>query len=357
MSDPITHGGSPSLERRPDVSGTRSARPLQLNARCLVRAEPTGVDQLTVALAGRAGELGVDVIEPAVSGRIASNVWEQVVLPWHARRAMLMSLANSGPVIAGRHVVMIHDAAHWDHPEWFSRPYRAKAHVLNRIWARRSELVLVPSQFTADRLTRHLPVEPDRLRVVGNAHRWPAGVPRRVRTDERFVLTVSTLSTRKNVRRLVAAWPHVRAAVPGVRLKVVGTSSGSILAGDGDHGAAEGVDFLGYVSETSLDELFLAASGYASASLYEGFNIPVLDAIVAGVPVAISDIAVHRELYGEVASFFDPTSVDDIARSVVEALELTVRTAQVDHYLAEFDERAVVDRVVAEATDVMRSSM
>ena len=288
----------------------------------MIEDRPTGVHQLPALLATLGADSGVQLVSPVRSGRLASNLWEQVVLPWRARSSVLVSLANSGPALARRHVVMIHDLSPWDHPDWFGRGYRLKTLVMNRAWSRFSPMVLFPSQFSADRASALLGIEPGRARVVGNAHRWREGVPRRDPSADPYVLTVSTLSTRKNLQLIIDAWQETRRRRPGLRLKVVGAAGNAVLRGGATVDTRAGVDVLGYVSETELDELFIGATALVSASRYEGFNIPVLDALCLGVPTAISDIPVHRELYADNAEFFDP----DSTRSFIDALERTIES-------------------------------
>ena len=164
-----------------------------------------------------------------------------------------------------------------DHPEWFSRPYLMKTKLMNRVWARQSTLVLTPSQFSADRAVAVLGLDPARVHVVGNAHRWgenQVGRRARVRDEDPYVLTISTLSTRKNLRLIVDAWEHVRSRLPDFHLKVIGAEGGSVLTGTTAAVDGTGVDYLGYISDQELEYLMLGAEAVVSASLYEGFNIP-----------------------------------------------------------------------------------
>lgn len=323
-----------------------------LNGRGVIEDRPTGVHQLPALLSALGSDSGIQIVSPRRTGRVASNLWEQVVLPWRARSNVLVSLANSGPALARRHVVMIHDLSPWDHPGWFGRGYRLKTSVMNRTWSRFSLMVLFPSQFSADRASVLLGIQGDKARVVGNAHRWSDEIPRREPADDPYVLTVSTLSTRKNLQLIVDAWQETRRRRPNLRLKIVGAAGNAVLRGGATVDAHEGVDVLGYVSEAELDALFIGAAALVSASRYEGFNIPVLDALCIGVPTAISDIPVHRELYGDDAEFFDPEST----ASFVDALGRAINSSPLPSAtLADrFAPKAVVDRVVSVLDEARR---
>ncbi len=304
---------SSSFESRRD----RSAVPVFVNGRFSSRSRPTGVDRLAAEFAASRPE---GVLRPKYSGVIGTNLWEQSVLPVRARTGVLLSLANSGPMVARRHVVAIHDMAHWDHPEWFSRAYVLKARTLNRSWARAARLILCPSRSVAGNIVRRLGRSEETVVVVGNGHRWsdlPAAAPP---DREQFALVVGTLSTRKNLAALLAAWPAIRHRYPALRLRVVGATGGRLFADGVRPERIDGVDVLGYVDDSTLDHLYAHASVFIAPSLYEGFDIPVLDALTVGTPVVASDIDVHRELFADVAALVDPANTIDLADAVTDAI-------------------------------------
>ncbi|MFW2335614.1 glycosyltransferase family 4 protein [Ilumatobacter sp.] len=298
----------------------------------------------------------VALIEPTVRGVAVTNLWEQVVLPLRARHDVLVSLANSGPVIARRHVVAIHDTAHWDHPEWFSLPYRIKARSLNRSWARTASHLLCPSETVATNISRWLGRDAADITVVGNGHRWRGPMPEPAHERRPFVLAVGTISTRKNLGALLAAWPMVRRERPELTLRIIGADGGHNFAGSAHRVDDPSIEYLGYVSDAALDQLIVEATSFVSPSLYEGFNIPILDALTAGTPVAASDIDVHRELFDGACSFADPTDPTALAASVLDASAATVAPATRDELRRTHSWAMVAHRIESALEGVRRGT-
>lgn len=338
----------------PAVAAGERDPQFRLNGRFATRAQPTGVDRLAIETTARTS-VGA-IIEPSMSGMAITNLWEQLVLPARAGDDTLVSLANSGPVVARRHVVAIHDTAHWDHPEWFSRPYRTKARLLNRAWARTASHLLCPSKTVAANITRWLGRDAADITVVGNGHRWQDPPPETTPERRPFVLAAGTISTRKNLAALLAAWPQVRRERPDLTLRIVGAGGGHHFSGSSDRGDDPSIEFLGYVSDETLDRLFVEATSFVSPSLYEGFNIPVLDALTAGTPVAASDIDVHRELFDGACSFADPADDGALAAAVLRASESTVATETRDELRRTHSWSAVVERIERAVDGVQRGN-
>jgi len=149
-----------------------------------------------------------------------------------------------------------------------------------------------------------LGVEEERVSVV------PCGadLPEPSETTETptdYLLTVATLEPRKNLPRLVAAY-RASGLSSQLDLVVVGRSAwGSRVPGD--------VTLLSGLSDQELADYYAGARAVILPSLYEGFGLPIIEALRFGTPVACSDIPVFHEVAGPHAVFFDPLSVDDIA--------------------------------------------
>lgn len=136
-----------------------------------------------------------------------------------------------------------------------------------------------------------------------------------------FVLAVSSLMAHKNFETLLHAFVHVHATRPSLRLIIVGLrgTRADILEKLCDVlDLREVVHFTGWIPRGDVYNLFRDADAFVFSSRYEGFGIPVLEAMTAGIPIACSDIPALREIAGEAASYFDP----DSAESIAIALEL-----------------------------------
>ncbi len=229
---------------------------------------------------------------------------------------------------AAASVITVHDLAFVRWPERFTRHGVA---TMTRALARAhrsADLVLCSSQYTMDDLLT-AGFGRERLRLV------PLGVDRRLVTiaevdelrrrmvlPERFVLFLGTLEPRKNLPRLIAAMREMnRDLSEPLPLVVVGASGwgpqGAELAakaGDLD------VRWLGFVADDDLDAVYAAATVMAYPSEWEGFGLPVVEAMVQGTAVVTSRGTSTEEVAGGAAVLVDPSDVSDIARGLHEAL-------------------------------------
>jgi glycosyltransferase involved in cell wall biosynthesis len=210
-------------------------------------------------------------------------------------------------------VVTIHDVAVLRHPGTFNlwtRTYSRSA--LPRV-ARAAARVVVGSEFTKAEVIELLGVAKERLRVI------PYGVSEPFRPEGAsgvgdYVLAVSTLEPRKNLPALVEGFR--RAGLDGLELRVVGAAGWGDVRLNGDR-----VRWLDGVSDTELAELYRGAACVAYVSLYEGFGLPVLEAMASGVPVVAPAGPPFDEFAGQVAVAVDPRDADSIAAGLREAVE------------------------------------
>jgi glycosyltransferase involved in cell wall biosynthesis len=206
-------------------------------------------------------------------------------------------------------VVTVHDLAVLRMPEAFNawtRAYvpRVVPHVL-----RNAARVIAVSEFTASELETLLRIPRDAIRVVPNAVDHATFAPDGPREEGDYVLAVGTLEPRKNLARTIAA-----TALLGVELRVAGQAGWGGVEPRGDH-----VRWLGHVDDVRLAELYRGARCVVYPSLYEGFGIPVLEAMACGAPVVTSRGGACEELAGGAAVLVDPLDVAAIAAGIEEA--------------------------------------
>lgn len=234
------------------------------------------------------------------------------------------------PRVSCARVVTIHDLSFMRHPEMFTRRDRLLLTWGVPLAVRGADQIIVPSAHARDDLFEIFGVSPDRVRVTheGVSDRFRVDAFDRSRTaDGRqsdrlpsfpYVLTVGNLQPRKNPQRLLTAW----AELVGEGL----TGECRLVLAGGSHGRQEDVrSFIaklrlqdhvlltGYVGDDELPALYAGARAFVFPSLYEGFGLPVLEAMASGVPVACSDLTSLPEVAGSAAALFDPFDVDDIA--------------------------------------------
>lgn len=193
---------------------------------------------------------------------------------------------------------------------------------------RRADTVIVPSQFTRDEIVGYYGVGSDKIAVVPNAlgegfdreatDAEVAAARERYGLPERYIVAVGTLQPRKNLPLLIRAVAALRERDLSLQLVLVGNRAGHHFDSEIDHAIAEtslgdAVVFPGFVAAGDLAAVVRGALVYAFPSRYEGFGIPLLEAMSQGVPVAASDIPCLREVAGEAAVYFDPLRVDTCA--------------------------------------------
>lgn len=210
-------------------------------------------------------------------------------------------------------VVTIHDLAVLRHPEAFNRWTRTYSRYALPRAVRAARRVIAVSEFTKRELVELLDVPDETVRVIPNAVGEPFVAGGAVAEGE-YVLAVGTLEPRKNLPRLVEGYR--RAGLNGVPLLVAGAR------GWGDvRVEADGVRWLGEVGDDELARLYRGASCVAYVSLYEGFGLPLLEAMACGAPVVAGRTGAAEEVAGNAAVLVDPLDPDAIAAGLAEALD------------------------------------
>jgi glycosyltransferase involved in cell wall biosynthesis len=261
--------------------------------------------------------------------RPARILWEQTALPLAAGRLRLHAMLNPGftaPLLCPcPQVTVFHDLQHKRHPEyfrWFDRPFWR----FFLYWAaRRSKALIAISGPTAADLRRFYPRLPE-----SKIHIVPQGVDpvfatiRPRRNPEPFLLAVSTLHPHKNLDGLLRAFALFRRRHPNFRLVVSGMHgffTGPLHELRRTLGLEQAVEFPGWIPREQLYDLYARAWAFVYPSLFEGFGLPVLEAMAAGVPMACSDVEPMASLAGDAAVKFDPGDVDAMAAAMLRVTE------------------------------------
>lgn len=137
-----------------------------------------------------------------------------------------------------------------------------------------------------------------------------------------YILFVGTLQPRKNIVRLVEAFSKINPKYPDLLLLIVGKKGWlfeEILSSAKKYGA-NGVMFVDFVEDSKLPSLYKNAQCFVLPSLYEGFGLPVLEAMKNGCPVILSNVSSLPEAGGDAALYFDPLNVEDIAQTIDKVL-------------------------------------
>ena len=207
-------------------------------------------------------------------------------------------------------VVTVHDLGVLRHPEWFNRWTSVYSRIaVPRVVAAAATVIAV-SEFTKRELMSLLEVPEAKIRVVPNGVE-DVFTPDGPRAEGDYVLAVGTLEPRKNLARIAQA-------VAG-ELRVVGAR------GWGGVDPPANVTWLGDVPDEELAALYRGARCLVYASLYEGFGIPVAEALACGCPIVTSRGSAMEEISGDDATYVDPTSVESIRDGIARATSPTPR--------------------------------
>ena len=284
--------------------------------------------------------------QPRVRARPIGLTPRQLTILWQRLRLPLRAELLAGafdilhapdfvlPPTAARTLLTVHDLTFLVHPECAEAGLRRYLTRAVPYALRRATMVLVDSQATAADLARLLGVTGPRVRLLypGVDARFrplPATETEQVRTKlglpTRFLLFVGTLEPRKNLPRLMAGF--ARAAIdPDLALVIAGRRGWleeEIFATVAQLGIAHRVHFLDFVADADLPALYNLAQAFVYPSLYEGFGLPVLEAMACGTPVVTAAVASLPEVAGDAAILVDPLSEATIALGIERALRAT----------------------------------
>ena len=327
------------------------------------------------AVAVRRSNVDVGVHYPVLLPRRSDAARLLADLPAAARscRASVIHSTYAAPPRAGcARVVTVHDVSFLAYPEWFTARDLAVLNAGVRFSVRRAERVIVPSRHAGDELVRLLGVPQRRIGVTpeaADARFRPMAdqetdpVLRRYGLERPFVLTVGNQQPRKNLGRLLQAWKMLAAAGRngGCRLVIAGGHRGrrdDLAALASALGIREHVQFLGYVPHQDVPALYAAAAAFVFPSLYEGFGLPLLEAMASGTPVASSNATSLPEVAGNAAVYFDPMDVAGMVTTVgALILDDELRTALRERGLqraARFSWKACAEATVAVYEEAVR---
>ncbi len=252
-------------------------------------------------------------------GQRKGVAWEQFDLPWFARHRLLLSLANSGPMLHRRQIVSLHDAAVHAVPQFYSRKFKSWYRLLHGRLAHSRKLVSV-STFAVGELERYYRVVPGTTAIVSNAGQHILEVAPREDILARhgllageYVFAFGSHDRSKNaalVEQAVELLPE-----PRPTLVVAGRLTDAVFAAPAARSLLSTVH-VGPVADDELRALYKSAMCFVLPSLYEGFGIPALEAMACGCPVIAAHAASLPEVCGTAALYCDPMSAHDLAQQI-----------------------------------------
>lgn len=283
--------------------------------------QQTGVSFVILAPADIREEYDLTGLSVEIIGGKGSHFWEQVTLPGYMKShydgQILLSLSGLSPLCYSRNVMTIHDVSYMLRPRSYSWAYCLYYQLMTPLIAKRAKKIVTVSQFSKDELVSKLNIPAQKIEVVYNAVRPSVLKPRD--TKENYLLAVGSLVPRKNIKRLLEAYCSIKH--PEFDLYIVGGMHA--IYADAELSAyadRKGVRFLGYVSGEELTRLYRNATAYINPSLYEGFGIPLVEAMTQECALVVSDIPPFHEVCGDAALYFNPLDVADMQEKAISLM-------------------------------------
>ena len=269
--------------------------------------------------------------------------WTQVTMPLMARKHkcdLLLCTSYFSPYFCSIPTVTIfYDMAVWKHPEWYPALWRAMNKVMAEIPARRNACLTTISEDARADILKHFGLSSDRVRSIYLGAKLPlvaTSLDREVlagyniQPDDEYILYMGPAIWHKNLTRLVEAVGKLRELMPDRRLLlVIGGPSNNL---HGRHnwpeideaiarlGLQDSIRKVGFVPREHCTILYRNAAVYAFPSLFEGFGLPMVEAMMTSTCIAAADIGVLREIGADAAVYFNPYDPADMARVMRDLL-------------------------------------
>lgn len=238
-------------------------------------------------------------------GFLNGHLWEQVELPLYlffkGKNNYLLNLCNLAPILYGKNIVAIMDLSFFQDTSWFSWSFKKIYMFFIPIIIKYSKQIFTISRFSRLEIKRmfniDVPIVYPRSSFVINHNK------KTYDSSDNFFITVGSNNPRKNTNFLFKSFFKLN-----LNLLIVGQSSDNFKK-------SRNIEFL-YLNDKDLKIKLSSAIALLSASSYEGFNLPPLEAQSLGTPLVISDIPVHREVYKDSAIYFKLNSPSSLIKAL-----------------------------------------
>ena len=272
--------------------------------------------------------------------RVSGNPYSR--LGWELGRLIradqpdLVHVQYTAPLRAGvPTVVTVHDVSFLEHPEYFTVTRRSQLSLTVGRTVKRASRIITVSEFSRAAILRAYDLDPERVRVIPNAanpefrvvgrERAQKAVEAKLGFDAPFVLTVGDLQPRKNQIGLIAAFAKLLTECPQLKHHLVLTGKETwftpkVREAARHSGFASRIHFTGFVSDEELLELYNACECFVFPSFYEGFGLPILEAMACGKAVACSNTSSMPEVADGAGLLFDPHQTGEITRALKDIL-------------------------------------
>ena len=233
-------------------------------------------------------------------------------------------------------ITHVHDVSFLAYPEFIKKSDLFFLKLLIPKSLKRADKVIAVSEFTKKEIIKYYGIDSEKIEVVYNAASEEFlqsdysgeelfAIRRKYNLPEKYILYIGTMQPRKNIPMLIGAFAEIKKSIPEIRLVLAGNINAHNFDGRIEKeikrlNLSNEVIFPGFVEEKDKSALFQLAEVFVFPSLYEGFGIPILEAMSMKLPVLSSNIPVHIEIAEEASLYFDPLRLDDFSEKLYNSL-------------------------------------
>lgn len=234
-------------------------------------------------------------------GSNSGTIWEQIDLPKFLKKnnnPLLINLCNTAPLNYKNNIVAIHDLAFIENPKWFSFAFRNWYNYLVPKIAKKAKHIITVSEFSKKEIITKLNLKEGEITVIYN------GLSRNlisfkkhnsnISHKENIIICVGSFNPRKNLEPLINTFSKLNLA--DYQLLIVGGKDNN-FNNEGTNQFPENIKMLGYINDDELFKLYQKSQLLIYPSLYEGFGIPIIEALYFGCPVLVSNLVLYKELF------------------------------------------------------------
>lgn len=269
-------------------------------------------------------ELKLQHIPLRCVGRLKGHLWEQIELPWFARKAFLIGLCNVAPLLKRNQMVTIHDASVFPAGDTYSFAFRTWYRILYPGLGKISRRIITVSEFSKHELMQFAGISPKKIVVITNGKEHIRDIKADMSIYEQipengkpFILAVSSMSQNKNFKTFMTAIELLDNR--DFNIVIAGGTNPKVFSRQNIE-LPQSIHYLGYVSDEALKALYEKATAFIYPSTYEGFGLPPVEAMACGCPVIVSSIAPLREVCGDSVLYCNPYDPQDIANKMCKII-------------------------------------
>lgn len=259
---------------------------------------------------------------------INGHLWEQIILPQKIKKnSLLWNPAGTGPIYYPNQITTIHDISPIVHKEWFSKKYALWYQFITPSILKKSKKIITISEFSKSEILRVYKIDEKKIKVIYNGFQKMYRIiefgnqeNEKIRNSipGNYFLYVGTIEPRKNINIILKAWEKYMKAKKDNFLVIIGSKdSGKVFAEYKLEKNNNNIIIKGYVPNEEMPYYYGNALALIYPSLYEGFGLPPLEAIACGTNIIISDIPVHKEIYKNIAFYFNPHNYNELLEIMI----------------------------------------